>query len=52
MGLTTRNRDGPILIVLPKGLLKQWEEDLRTKIRPAPSVCVYRKRITHHLLGS
>jgi hypothetical protein len=43
MGFQTSAQVGPVLIVLPRGLLAQWERDLVTKINPSPKVCVYRR---------
>jgi len=44
MGLGAAEKKGPILIVVPRGLLGQWYNDLTTKLDPSPTVCVYRKR--------
>jgi hypothetical protein len=44
MGLCSTKIKGPVLIVVPKGLMAQWLRELKTRLKaPGPKVCVFRK---------
>ncbi|KAE8825483.1 hypothetical protein PTNB85_05912 [Pyrenophora teres f. teres] len=41
MALSKQDRDGPILIVVPRPLLSDWKNSITRCVNPTPRLCVY-----------